>query len=99
MGLDAENFTDKTSSYLNEAVKLAKEYNHIELRPAHLAVALFEDSDGLAAQGTAHQYECGDSPASAVLSSWETCIRDIIFYESVRWLCKRMCLYVCAVGI
>lgn len=44
-------FTDKTQEYLSAAVQLARENGHIDLRPAHLALVLFEDNDGLAVQG------------------------------------------------
>ena len=51
MSFDQEKFTDLTQKYLSGAIKIAKEHHHIELRPACLALALFEDNDGLARQG------------------------------------------------
>jgi ATP-dependent Clp protease ATP-binding subunit ClpA len=51
-------FTDKTQEYLSAAVQLAKESGHIDLRPAHLGLALFEDNDGLAVQGMQVALHC-----------------------------------------
>lgn len=49
--MNPEQFTEKTAEYLSAALRLAKEHSHIELRPPHLAVAFFEDNEGLANQG------------------------------------------------
>lgn len=48
MSLNPENFTEKTNQILVAAQELARESSHVQLSPLHVAVALFEDPDGLA---------------------------------------------------
>ncbi|CAG8486990.1 15898_t:CDS:2 [Acaulospora morrowiae] len=39
-------FTDKTEKTLAAAFELAREYSHVQVTPAHLACALFDETDG-----------------------------------------------------
>ncbi|KAI9206752.1 P-loop containing nucleoside triphosphate hydrolase protein [Polychytrium aggregatum] len=45
--LNPEQFTDKTSEVILKAQSLARDYAHLQVTPAHLACAMFEDSDEL----------------------------------------------------
>ncbi|KAJ3042966.1 hypothetical protein HDV00_006273 [Rhizophlyctis rosea] len=45
--LNPENFTDKATATVAKAQELAREYNHSQVAPVHLASALFDDEDGL----------------------------------------------------
>jgi ATP-dependent Clp protease ATP-binding subunit ClpB len=47
MSLDPKNFTEKTNSVLVAAQDLARSSSHVELVPAHLVKAMYEDADGL----------------------------------------------------
>eukprot|EP01114_Cavostelium_apophysatum_P006780 TRINITY_DN1824_c0_g1_i1.p1 TRINITY_DN1824_c0_g1~~TRINITY_DN1824_c0_g1_i1.p1 ORF type:complete len:901 (-),score=333.30 TRINITY_DN1824_c0_g1_i1:124-2826(-) len=47
MTLNPENFTDKTNQILSAAQELAREHQHVQLTPIHVAVAIFSDEDGL----------------------------------------------------
>lgn len=44
---DPKSFTEKTQETINNAIDLAKEHQHIQLTPIHLAVALFSGNDTL----------------------------------------------------
>lgn len=44
--LDPNKLTKKTADVINAAVELAKEEQHQQLHPLHLAVALYEDPNG-----------------------------------------------------
>ncbi|KAJ3024356.1 hypothetical protein HKX48_000032 [Thoreauomyces humboldtii] len=45
--MNPEIFTDKTNDSLKKATELAREFNHVQLAPVHIACALFDDEDGL----------------------------------------------------
>lgn len=45
--MNPEIFTDKTTSTINKAHELSREFNHVQLHPSHLVCALFDDEDGL----------------------------------------------------
>lgn len=40
------NFTDKSEKTLAAAYQIARDYSHVQLIPAHIACALFDDTDG-----------------------------------------------------
>jgi len=48
--LNPENFTNKTSEALQEAVNIAKENKHSVVQSVHLAIALLSDKDGVGNQ-------------------------------------------------
>jgi len=48
MSLNPDNFTEKTNSVLVVAQELAREHQNVQLSPLHVALALFQDGDGLA---------------------------------------------------
>jgi len=50
MSLNPENFTDKTNQTLSAAKEVATELKNVQIYPAHLALTLFEDPEGLARQ-------------------------------------------------
>lgn len=43
-------FTQKVESYLASAAELAQESSHQQLSPVHLAIAMFEDPEGIGKQ-------------------------------------------------
>jgi ATP-dependent Clp protease ATP-binding subunit ClpB len=43
-------FTQKVESYLSTAAELAQESSHQQLSPVHLAIAMFEDPEGIGKQ-------------------------------------------------
>lgn len=43
-------FTQKVESYLSAAAELAQESSHQQLSPVHLAIAMFEDPEGIGKQ-------------------------------------------------
>jgi ATP-dependent Clp protease ATP-binding subunit ClpB len=45
--MNAENFTEKAALVLNASIDLAKSHGHVQLLPAHLAMALLEDDTKL----------------------------------------------------
>jgi ATP-dependent Clp protease ATP-binding subunit ClpB len=47
MSMNSENFTEKAALVLNASVDLAKTRGHVQLLPAHLAMALLEDDTKL----------------------------------------------------
>lgn len=50
MALNPEKFTEKTGEAINQAEQLARDNQHVELAPIHLAVALYSDPEGMARQ-------------------------------------------------
>lgn len=48
MSLNPENFTEKTNAILVAAQDLAREHQNVQLSPLHVALALFQDGEGLA---------------------------------------------------
>lgn len=52
MQIGPENFTEKTITALSQCEALAREHNHIQLYPAHVAYVLNNDRDGLFRQLT-----------------------------------------------
>lgn len=40
------NFTDKSEKTLAAAFQIARDYSHVQLIPAHIACALFDDTEG-----------------------------------------------------
>eukprot|EP00879_Flechtneria_rotunda_P018152 GHRR01019039.1.p1 GENE.GHRR01019039.1~~GHRR01019039.1.p1 ORF type:complete len:453 (+),score=145.18 GHRR01019039.1:304-1662(+) len=43
-------FTSKVESYIAQAAELAQEHQHQQLTPIHLAIAIFEDAEGIGKQ-------------------------------------------------
>lgn len=46
--MDTKQFTEKVVSLLNAAQQLASEQSHQQITPLHVAVAMFEDAEGVA---------------------------------------------------
>ncbi|KAI9189263.1 hypothetical protein H9P43_000694 [Blastocladiella emersonii ATCC 22665] len=46
MALNQDQFTDKTSKVLQRATEIAREWEHVQLHPAHMSAALLDDEDG-----------------------------------------------------
>lgn len=47
MVMNPETFTEKTTQILTAAEALARDYEHVQIMPIHVSVALFEDEDAL----------------------------------------------------
>jgi ATP-dependent Clp protease ATP-binding subunit ClpB len=63
--MDPSKFTQKVTEILNAAQELAQEHSHQQLTPIHVAVAMFEDKEGLAKAALAKQ----DGGAADALAS------------------------------
>jgi ATP-dependent Clp protease ATP-binding subunit ClpB len=48
--MDPSKFTEKVNTVLRDAQELARENNHQQLTPVHIAVTMFDDSEGIARQ-------------------------------------------------
>lgn len=48
--MDPKKFTQKTHEAIRAASELAQDNGHAQISPVHLAIALFEDPEGLAKQ-------------------------------------------------
>ena len=48
--MDPNKFTQKTHEAIRAASELAQDNGHAQISPVHLAIALFEDPEGLAKQ-------------------------------------------------
>jgi ATP-dependent Clp protease ATP-binding subunit ClpB len=70
-------FTQKVEQYLATAAELATESSHQQLSPVHLAIAMFEDPEGIGKQsavkaGGERQRYSGVVPARAKQAEEET---------------------------
>ncbi|KAG9288892.1 hypothetical protein G9A89_019514 [Geosiphon pyriformis] len=68
------NFTDKAEKIIANAFNNAKEHSHVQLAPAHIAVALFDDSEGESLFKSLINKAGGD-PAAAERNFKKICVR------------------------